>query len=64
MLIAVLRGRANIACQPLRNALPLIILLAAWVGFGVWRRRIQARGLQREIDELVPAGESSNRRTV
>jgi hypothetical protein len=64
MLIAVLRGRANIAFQPLRNALPLIILLAAWVGFGVWRRRIQARGLQREIDELVPAGESSNRRTV
>jgi hypothetical protein len=64
MLIAVLRGRPNIAFQPLRNALPLIILLAVWVGFGVWRRRIQARGLQREIDELVPAGESSNRRTV
>ncbi len=64
MLIAVLRGRANIAFQPLRNALPLIILLAAWVGFGMWRRRIQARELQRQIDELIPVEESSNRRTV
>ena len=54
-LVAVLIGRANIAFQPLRNALPLTILLAAWVGFGIWRRRLQARSLQREIDELVVA---------
>ena len=54
MLIAVLTGRANIAFRPLQNALPLVILLAAWVGFGIWRRRLQARSLQREIDELVP----------
>jgi len=54
ILIAVLTGKANIAFQPLRNVLPLVILLAAWVGFGIWRRRLQARSLQREIDELVP----------
>jgi hypothetical protein len=61
MLVAVLTGRANIAFQPLRNVLPLIILLAAWVGFGIWRRRLQARSLQREIDELAPFGESVDR---
>jgi hypothetical protein len=64
ILIAVLRGRANIAFQPLRNALPLIILLAAWVGFGIWRRHLQARSLQREIDELARLGEGSTRRNV
>jgi hypothetical protein len=64
ILIAVLRGRANIAFQPLRNALPLIILLAAWVGFGIWRRHLQARSLQREIDELAPLREGSNRRNA
>ena len=64
ILIAVLKGRTNIVFQPLRNALPLIGLLAAWVGFGMWRRRIQSRGIQREIEELAPPGESSKRRTV
>jgi MFS family permease len=64
MLIAVLTGRATIAFQPLRNALPLTIMLAAWVGFGIWRRRLQARSLQREIDELLPDGESTNGRNV
>ena len=64
ILIAVVRGRVNTAYQPLRNVLPLIILLAVWVGFGIWRRRIQAIALQREIDELSPVEESSNRETV
>ncbi len=62
MLIAVFTGRANIAFQPLRNVLPLIVLLAAWVGFGIWRRRTQARNLQREIAELAPLDENANRR--
>jgi hypothetical protein len=53
ILIGVLTGRANITFQPLGNALPLIVLLAAWVGFNFWRRRLQARSIQREIDELV-----------
>jgi hypothetical protein len=53
ILIAVLTGRGNITFQPLRNVLPLLILLAAWVGFGIWRRSLQAKNLQREIDELT-----------
>jgi hypothetical protein len=64
ILIGVLTGRVNIAYQPLRNVLPLLVLLAAWVLFGVWRRRLQARSLQREIDELVPFGDGWNRRNV
>jgi FtsH-binding integral membrane protein len=64
ILIGVLTGRVNIAFQPLQNALPLIVLLAAWVGFGLWRRRLQARSLQREIDELAPFGDGSNKRSV
>lgn len=56
IFIAILTGRANIAFQPLRNVLPLLVLLAAWTGFGIWRRRLQAKDLQREIDELAPLG--------
>jgi hypothetical protein len=52
VFIAVVMGRANIVFQPLRNVLPLVILLAAWTGFGLWRRRRQAGELQREIDEI------------
>ncbi len=56
ILVAVLTGRANIAFQPLRNIMPLVALLAVSTVFGVWRRRLQARDLQREIDEIVPLG--------
>jgi hypothetical protein len=35
--------------------LPLIVLLAVWTGFGVWRRHRQAKELQREIDAIEPA---------
>ena len=53
ILIAILiRGNAF---QPLRNVLPLVVLLAVWTGFGVWRRYRQARELQREIDEIEPS---------
>jgi hypothetical protein len=64
IFIAVLTGRANIAFQPLRNVLPLLVLLAAWTGFGIWRRQLQAKELQREIDEIAPlgAGERFERR--
>jgi len=56
VLVGVFAGRRNIAFQPLRNILPLLVLLAAWTVFGIWRRRLQARELQREIDELTPLG--------
>jgi hypothetical protein len=32
--------------------LPLVALLAVWTGFGLIRRRRQAKDLQREIDEI------------
>jgi hypothetical protein len=52
LLVAVLTGRSNVAFQPVRNLLPLLILLAVWTGFGIRRRRLQARDIQREIDDL------------
>jgi uncharacterized membrane protein YciS (DUF1049 family) len=63
ILIAVLTGKANIAFQPLRNVIPLFGLLAGWIAFGIWRRRLQANGIQREIDEVVQlaAGEPSDK---
>ncbi len=33
------------------RVLPLVLLLAVWTAFGVWRRRRQAREVQREIDD-------------
>jgi len=52
ILIGVfMRGKAF---QPFRNVLPLVVLLAVWTGFGVWRRHHQAKKLQREIDEIEP----------
>lgn len=38
---------------PLRNVLPVLILLALWTGFGVRRRRRQAKELQREINDIA-----------
>jgi hypothetical protein len=53
ILIAILiRGNAF---QPFRNVLPLVVVLAVWTGFGVWRRHRQAKELQREIDEIEPS---------
>lgn len=42
----------------LREAMPLILLLAAWVAFGIRRRRRQAADLQREIDEIGESPET------
>lgn len=61
LLIAVLTGRANMAAQPWRKALPFVVLLAAWTAFGLWRRRLQANQIQREIQEIEPLGESEER---
>jgi len=45
-------GSTFYAFHSLRNVLPLVALLAGWTGFGFWRRRLQAKELQREIDEI------------
>ena len=52
ILIAILTGNAFSGYQPLRNVLPLVVLLAVWTGFSLTRRHRQARELQREIDEI------------
>ncbi|HYW48491.1 MAG TPA: hypothetical protein VE959_36850 [Bryobacteraceae bacterium] len=52
ILVATATGRTYSGFRPLRNVLPLILLLAVWTGFGLARRRRQARELQREIDEI------------
>lgn len=51
LIAIVIRGKAF---QPFRNVLPLVVLLAVWTGFGMWRRHCQAKELQREIDEIEP----------
>jgi hypothetical protein len=56
ILVAILTGRRNITFQPLRNVLPLLVPAGLWIGYGIWRRRLQANELQREIDELRRAG--------
>jgi len=53
LIAIVIRGKAF---QPFRNVLPLVVLLAVWTGFGMWRRHRQAKELQREIDEIEPRG--------
>jgi hypothetical protein len=53
-LVAILTGHVFSGYQPLRNVLPLLVLLAVWTGFGFWRRLRQAKELQREIDEIAP----------
>lgn len=52
ILVATLAQKAFPGFERLRNALPLIILLVVWTGFGFRRRRRRARELQREIDEM------------
>jgi len=41
--------------ERLPGMLPLFVLLAGWIAFGVWRRLREARELQREIDDLMRA---------
>ena len=52
VVAAILTGETFTGYQPLRNVLPLAALLAVWTGFGLIRRRRQAKDLQREIDEI------------
>ncbi len=54
---AILIGRASPGWDRLPpSALPLIVVLAVWTGYGFWRRRRQAREIQREIEEIAPLG--------
>lgn len=52
ILVAILIGKEYPAFRGLQRVLPLLLLLAAWTGFGLIRRRRQANELQREIDEI------------
>jgi divalent metal cation (Fe/Co/Zn/Cd) transporter len=56
ILVAILFGNAFPGPERLRSVLPLFVLLVVWTGFGLTRRRRQARELQREIDEIDPHG--------
>jgi hypothetical protein len=55
-LFAILTGHVFSGYQPLRNILPLLVLLPVWAGFSFRRRLRQAKELEREIDELAPLG--------
>lgn len=48
-------GLGILISRPLDRVLPLVVLLALWVGYGVRQRRQQAKELQREIDEIARA---------
>ena len=52
ILLVVLIGKAFPGPERLRSVAPLVVLLAVWTGFGLIRRRRQAKELQREIDEI------------
>jgi hypothetical protein len=52
MSVAIFIGEGFPGIDRLRSALPLVVLLAVWTGFGLRRRRRQANEIQREIDEI------------
>jgi hypothetical protein len=45
----------------LRNAIPLVVLLAGWTVFGIWRRLREANEIQREIDEIASSSTAPGR---
>ncbi|HTX36982.1 MAG TPA: hypothetical protein VME43_18260 [Bryobacteraceae bacterium] len=56
ILVAIWRGSPfgigiSIA-RPIDRVMPLVVALALWTGYGIWRRYRQAREIQREIDEM------------
>ena len=52
MLIGIVAARAYSGVERVWSVLPLVILLAAWIVFGIVRRLRLARALQAEIDDL------------
>lgn len=58
VLVGVGVAKAFPGWERLRNVAPLVVLLAAWTGLGIWRRRRQAEEVQREIDELEPEAQA------
>jgi hypothetical protein len=51
-LAATFAGGAFPGADRFRNAAPLLAVLALWIVVGIIRRRRQAAGIQREIDEI------------
>jgi len=62
ILFATAMGRTYSGFRPLRNVLPLVLLLGIWTGLGLVRRLRQARELQREIDGIEPRPATEGRR--
>lgn len=52
LLVATMWRRNGLGFDRLASAVPLIVVLVVWTGFGLRRRLLQARDLQREIDEI------------
>ena len=52
MLAATLIGRKFLGFDRFESVLPLLFLLAFWTAYGFRRRRLLAKELQREIDDL------------
>jgi len=51
-LFAIVTGGEHPAFRGLPQVLPLVLMLAVWIGFGLMRRLRQASELQREINEI------------
>jgi hypothetical protein len=54
IFIVEFAGHAFFSYSRLWALTPLLVLLVAWVGYGVWRRRREAAALHRAMDELKP----------
>jgi hypothetical protein len=52
VFLAAVLGRVWPVYRHMLNALPFVALLLAWSVLNLWKRRRQARELQRELDEL------------
>lgn len=52
LLVATMLQKRGLGFDRLTSAVPLIVVLLVWAGYGLRRRLLQARELQREIDEI------------
>ncbi len=52
-LVAILAGKNFPSFARLSTVLPLVVVLALWTGYGLFRRRRAAKALQEEINDLA-----------